>query len=160
MKSDPISRRQLLKRAGALGMLAVLERLAPAYAWASATKTIEPAQLSGKVIDLTIAETPFRIGNRTATAQTINGTVPGPLIRLREGEEVTLNVTNRLKEIASIHWHGILLPAGMDGVPGVSFAGIRPGTTFTYRFPIRQHGTYWYHSHSAACRSSAGSTRR
>ncbi|MDC4206992.1 MAG: copper resistance system multicopper oxidase (plasmid) [Candidatus Manganitrophus sp.] len=148
MKSDPISRRQLLKRAGALGMLAVLERLAPAYAWASATKTIEPAQLSGKVIDLTISETPFRIGDRTATAHTINGTVPGPLLRLREGDEITLNVTNRLNEIASIHWHGILLPPDMDGVPGVSFGGIKPGTTFTYRFPLKQSGTYWYHSHS------------
>ncbi len=150
MKSDPISRRQLLKRAGVFGMLAVLERLAPAYAWASTTKIIQPAQLSGKVIELTIAETPFRIGDRTAMAMTINGTVPGPLVRLREGEEVTLNVTNRLKEIASIHWHGLLVPPDMDGVPGVSFGGIKPGTTFTYHFPLKQSGTYWFHSHSGA----------
>jgi CopA family copper-resistance protein len=79
---------------------------------------------------------------------TINGTIPGPLIRLKEGQEVTLRVTNRLTEITSIHWHGILLPPVMDGVPGVSFRGIQPGATFTYRFPIRQSGTYWYHSHS------------
>ncbi|MCG3117852.1 MAG: copper resistance system multicopper oxidase [Candidatus Manganitrophus sp. SA1] len=126
----------------------MLERLAPAYAWASATEATQPTQLSGKAIDLTIAETPFRIDDRTATAHTINGMVPGPLVRLREGQEVTLRVTNRLKEIASIHWHGILLPPEMDGVPGVSFGGIRPGTTFTYRFPLKQSGTYWYHSHS------------
>jgi CopA family copper-resistance protein len=104
--------------------------------------------LSGDTINLTIAETPFRVGDRTGTATTINGTVPGPIIRLREGQEVTINVTNRLKEPSSIHWHGILLPPEMDGVPGVSFAGIKPGTTFTYRFPVKQYGTYWYHSHS------------
>lgn len=79
---------------------------------------------------------------------TINGTIPGPHIRLREGQDVTLRVTNQLEEISSIHWHGLLLPAHMDGVPGVSFNGIQPGTTFTYRFPIKQSGTYWYHSHS------------
>jgi CopA family copper-resistance protein len=78
----------------------------------------------------------------------INGSVPGPLIRLREGEEAVLRVTNRLKETASIHWHGLLLPPDMDGVPGVSFAGIPPGEVFTYRFPVRQSGTYWCHSHS------------
>lgn len=150
MKSDPISRRQLLKSAGVFGMLAVLERLAPSYAWASTTKAAQPEQLTGKIIDLTISETPFPIDHRTATAMTINGTVPGPLVRLREGEEVTLNVTNRLKEIASIHWHGLLVPPDMDGVPGVSFGGIKPGTTFTYHFPLKQSGTYWFHSHSGA----------
>src|SRR5579884_459227 len=148
MKSDPISRRQLLKSAGVFGMLAVLERLAPSYASASTAKAAQPEQLTGKIIDLTISETPFPIDHRTATAMTINGTVPGPLVRLREGEEVTLNVTNRLKEIASIHWHGLLVPPEMDGVPGVSFGGIQPGTTFRYRFPLKQSGTYWFHSHS------------
>ena len=148
MKTDLISRRQLLKSAGALGMLALLERFAPAYAWARPTKLAQTGELTGDIIDLTIAETPFRVGNRSGTAVTINGTVPGPLVRLREGEEVTLNVTNRLKEIASIHWHGVLVPPDMDGVPGVSFGGIKPGTTFTYRFPLKQSGTYWFHSHS------------
>lgn len=146
MKSDLISRRQLLKGFGAVGMLAALERLTPG--WVSAEQAAQASQLSGSTIDLVIDETPFRVGDRTGRAQTINGTVPGPLIRLREGQDVTINVTNRLKETASIHWHGILLPPEMDGVPGVSFAGIRPGTTFTYRFPIKQYGTYWYHSHS------------
>lgn len=149
MKTELISRRQLLMGAGALGLLAGLERLVPSYARASATGAAQRLpSLTGNTIDLTIAETPFRVGDRTGTAVTINGTVPGPLIRLREGQEVTLNVTNRLKEISSIHWHRILLPPEMDGVPGVSFAGIKPGTTFTYRFPIKQYGTYWYHSHS------------
>lgn len=78
----------------------------------------------------------------------MNGTVPGPLIRLREGEGAVIRVTNRLEEITSIHWHGIILPPDMDGVPGVSFAGIGPGEVFTYRFPVRQSGTYWAHSHS------------
>ena len=78
----------------------------------------------------------------------INGTLPAPLIRLREGQNVRLSVTNRLKEDTSIHWHGLIVPFQMDGVPGVSFPGIQPGETFTYEFPVRQSGTYWYHSHS------------
>lgn len=144
------SRRSLLQGAGAYGALAAMESLLPSYVRASATDAAAQQQpsLSGNVIDLTIAETPFRIGKQTTTATTINGTVPGPILRLREGQEVTLNVTNRLKETASIHWHGVLVPPEMDGVPGVSFAGIKPGTTFTYRFPIKQYGTFWYHSHS------------
>ena len=140
------SRRQLLGGAGAFGLGAALERLAPAYA-----RTTEQAQrqaLSGNVFDLVIAEAPLRVGSRTGTAMTINGTLPGPLVRLREGEDVTLNVTNRLKETSSIHWHGLLVPPDMDGVPGVSFAGIEPGATFTYRFAVKQSGTYWAHSHS------------
>ena len=82
-------------------------------------------------------------------AQTINGSVPGPVLRWREGDTVTLRVANRLRdEDTSIHWHGIILPADMDGVPGLSFHGIRPGETYTYKFDVRQAGTYWYHSHS------------
>ena len=88
------------------------------------------------------------IAGQSARPITLNGTSPGPLIRLKEGQDVTLRVTNLLDEPTSIHWHGILLPPEMDGVPGVSFAGIMPGETFTYRFPLRQSGTYWYHSHS------------
>ncbi len=149
MKTDIISRRSLLQGVGGLAALAALEQLIPSYAQTNATSTAQQlSALSGNTIDLTIAETPFRVGSRTGTATTINGTVPGPMIRLREGQEVTINVTNRLKQDSSIHWHGILLPPEMDGVPGVSFAGIKPGTTFTYRFPIKQYGTYWYHSHS------------
>ncbi|GBR02444.1 copper oxidase [Acetobacter oeni] len=78
----------------------------------------------------------------------INGSMPAPTLRWREGDTVEIAVTNRLDETTSLHWHGIRLPAEMDGVPGLSFAGIKPGETFTYRFPVRQNGTYWYHSHS------------
>lgn len=98
--------------------------------------------------DLAIGETRLTIGGRRVTATTINGTVPGPLLRLREGEQSILRVTNKLREDTSVHWHGILVPPVMDGVPGVSFPGIRPGETFEYRFPLKQYGTYWYHSHS------------
>ena len=142
-----LSRRRLLQGAGALGVLAALERLAPAYAWTDVLAAA-PRRGRGPLIELTIEETPFRVGDRTAKALTINGTVPGPLVRFREGDEVTLRVANRLRETTSLHWHGLLVPPGMDGVPGVSFAGIKGGTTFDYRFPARQSGTYWYHSHS------------
>ena len=98
--------------------------------------------------DLEIGETTVNFTGTERTAFSINGAVPGPLLRFRQGEEVTLNVTNTLDESASIHWHGLLLPPEMDGVPGISFDGIAPGATFTYRFTLRQAGTYWYHSHS------------
>lgn len=100
------------------------------------------------VYDLIIEEKTVNITGRERTAMTINGSVPGPLLRWREGEEVTINVTNRLDEVSSIHWHGVLVPSDMDGVPGISFGGIAPGKTFTYRFTVKQSGTYWYHSHS------------
>lgn len=147
-----ISRRLLFKRTGALGLLAVMQRLLPGCAAHSPIGGIPAgtpaATLSGDTIELIVRETPFTFGDRTAPAMTINGTIPGPLIRLKEGKTVTFHVTNQLKEATSIHWHGLLLPPEMDGVPGVSYAGIQPGTTFTYRFPIKQSGTYWYHSHS------------
>jgi CopA family copper-resistance protein len=130
-------------------MLAAVERLVPACA---VTNTLvspgSQVPLSGDVIDLTISEQLFRLDGQTGTAMTINGTIPGPVIRLKEGQQATLRVTNRLEESTSIHWHGLLLPPTMDGVPGVSFAGIAPGATFTYRFPAKQSGTYWFHSHS------------
>ena len=146
--SSTISRRQLLKTAEAFGVMAALERLGPAYAQTNEVTNVQSVELSGTIIDLTIAEIPFRVDNKAGRAVTINGMVPGPLIRLQEGEQVTLRVTNRLKEPSSIHWHGLLVPAEMDGVPGVTFAGILPGATFTYRFPLKQSGTYWFHSHS------------
>lgn len=149
MKYDLLSRRLLLKRVVALSMLVAVARLISACA---ATHTIaDPGSqtaLSGDVIDLTISEKLFRLDGRTGMAMTINGTIPGPVIRLKEGQPVTLRVTNHLKESTSIHWHGLLLPPNVDGVPGVSFAGIKPGATFTYRFPVKQSGTYWFHSHS------------
>lgn len=104
--------------------------------------------LSGEDITLRIARTTMRIDGRPMHAVAVNGTVPAPLIRLREGQQVRLRVINELDEESSIHWHGLLLPFQMDGVPGVSFPGIAPRATFTYAFPIVQAGTYWYHSHS------------
>ncbi|MEP6658257.1 MAG: copper resistance system multicopper oxidase, partial [Betaproteobacteria bacterium] len=104
--------------------------------------------LSGTQFDLTVGSTQVNFTGRSRTATTVNNTVPAPLLRFREGDTVTLNVRNTLREPSSIHWHGLLLPNGMDGVPGLTFRGIMPGETFTYRFPVRQSGTYWYHSHS------------
>ena len=151
-----ITRRVWLQQASALGAWAVLERLAPAYAWAETTAAaVRPrpqpnpsGQTGGTAIDLTIDDLAFTVDGRVGGAVAMNGSVPGPLVRLREGQDAVLRVTNHLTEITSIHWHGLILPPDMDGVPGVSFAGIQPGETFTYRFPVRQSGTYWAHSHS------------
>ncbi len=105
-------------------------------------------EVSGEVIDLAVAGGRRNVQGRSGHGIAVNGSVPGPLIRLREGQNVRLNVTNHLNEDTSIHWHGLLVPFQYDGVPGVSFPGIKPHETFTYDFPIRQSGTYWYHSHS------------
>lgn len=104
--------------------------------------------LSGRVIDLVIDSTPVNFTGVTRMATTINGSIPAPTLRLREGDEVTIRVTNKLTVDTSIHWHGIILPYQMDGVPGLSFKGIAPGETFIYQFKLQQSGTYWYHSHS------------
>ena len=105
-------------------------------------------EVSGDVIDLSVGHGPRTVQGRRGHGIAVNGSVPGPLIRLREGQTAKLNVTNHLSEDTSIHWHGLLVPFQMDGVPGISFPGIRPGQTFAYEFPVRQAGTYWYHSHS------------
>lgn len=104
--------------------------------------------LGGEEIRLRVAHDMFKVGGRTGHAIMMNGVLPAPLIRLREGQNVRIHVENRLEEDTSIHWHGLIVPFHMDGVPGISFPGIPPKTTFTYAFPIRQSGTYWYHSHS------------
>ncbi len=108
-----------------------------------------PRVLAGSEFDLAIARSSVEIGGRSRRATTVNGTLPGPVLRWREGDTVTLRVANRMDEASSIHWHGIVLPSNMDGVPGLSFDGIAPGSSYTYRFKVRQHGTYWYHSHSS-----------
>jgi CopA family copper-resistance protein len=149
MQRTSISRRGILKGAAALGLVAAAHALKPAAPWAGiAAHSSSPNVLTGDVIDLTISEQIFHVNGREARAVMMNGTLPGPLIRLKEGQQATLRVTNRLREVTSIHWHGLLVPPEMDGVPGVSFRGIDPGATFTYRFPIQQSGTYWFHSHS------------
>ena len=113
-------------------------------------KNIENSHtLSGTEFYLNIDYTMVNITGKKTVATTINGKISGPTLIWREGDTVTLHVTNHLKKSSSIHWHGIILPNGMDGVPGITFDGIAPGETFTYRFKVKQHGTYWYHSHSA-----------
>jgi CopA family copper-resistance protein len=140
-----ITRRLFLRAGAAAGVL-------PLPAWAQSggagAAAAAPAVLSGDAIRLTVGHAGVRIDGRPAHAVAINGTVPGPLIRLREGQDVRIAVTNTLDEQTSIHWHGLLVPSHMDGVPGVSFPGIDPGQTFVYAFPVRQYGTYWFHSHS------------
>ncbi len=149
---EPLDRRAFLRFGGAAGLLAGLDTLVPGYArfGLGNLRNSSPQILDGSLgpIDLTIAETPVRIGDRMGTATTINGTLPGPVLRFREGDEAVIRVTNALEEDTSVHWHGILVPSGMDGVPEVSYPGISPGETFEYRYPIGQYGTYWYHSHS------------
>ncbi len=147
----PVSRRDFLRYGGAVGALAGLDRLMPSWMAARGLPTrVEPGVLDGSAgpVDIVVGRTEIGVDGRAGTAITMNGTVPGPLIRFREGDEAVLRVTNALDEDTSIHWHGIILPNGMDGVPGVNFPGIRPGETFEYRYPITQYGTYWYHSHS------------
>ncbi|RSV45596.1 copper resistance system multicopper oxidase [Sphingomonas sp. ABOLD] len=148
--SGSVGRRTFLHGAAALGTLAAFRAMAPSYAWAQPQAAVPMSSGQPEVgpIDLSIGDLPLVINGRRGGAQAINGSIPGPIIRLREGQEAVLRVTNRLRETSSIHWHGIILPPAMDGVPGVSFAGIPPGETFTYSFPVRQSGTYWCHSHS------------
>ncbi|MFN7158419.1 MAG: copper resistance system multicopper oxidase [Erythrobacter cryptus] len=148
-----LSRRRFLS-----GSAASLAALGPLPAWAQGhslhrMKGGAPIRAgfdmaSGEAIALSVAAGVRRVQGRRGLGIAVNGSVPGPLIRLREGQKVRLAVTNHLPEDTSIHWHGLLVPFHMDGVPGISFPGIRPGETFTYEFPVRQAGTYWYHSHS------------
>ena len=145
MQPEP-SRRTFVKGLTAAGILGGLG-LWRTPVWAI-TSPGEPNVLAGKDFDLFIGETPVNITGNPRTAMTINGGIPGPLLRWREGDTVTLRVRNKLKADTSIHWHGILLPANMDGVPGLSFHGIEPGGVYVYQFKVRQNGTYWYHSHS------------
>lgn len=140
------SRRRFLQGLVAGGAVASLG-LGNSIAWALDPQG-DGQSLSGTQFDLSIGETPVNFSGARRTATTVNGSVPAPLLRWREGDTVTLRVTNHLGVDTSIHWHGILLPTGMDGVPGFSFDGIAPGETFEYRFELKQSGTYWYHSHS------------
>ncbi|MFJ7106777.1 copper resistance system multicopper oxidase [Pseudomonas sp. NPDC098740] len=140
------SRRTFVKGLAAGGLLGGLG-LWRTPVWA-VTSPGEPQVLAGTDFDLLIGETPVNITGNPRTAMTINGGIPGPLLRWREGDTVTLRVKNKLNVDTSIHWHGILLPANMDGVPGLSFHGIEPDGMYVYQFKVRQNGTYWYHSHS------------
>ena len=137
-----VTRRRFVQSVAAGGLVAA------APPWQRVFAAGNQAVLSGTEFRLEIGAAPINITGRPMTATTINGTVPGPILRWREGDTVTLWVTNHLAEPTSIHWHGILVPNPMDGVPGLTFPGIAPGETFVYRIPVRQNGTYWYHSHS------------
>jgi CopA family copper-resistance protein len=144
-----INRRKFIGAAGLAGAGVALSGALPAWAQSASMGVNRQAEtLTGPDVALRIAQSHWMVDGRTGHATTINGTVPGPLIRLREGQNVRLSVANELDEDTSIHWHGLIVPFQMDGVPGVSFPGIRPRETFVYEFPIRQSGTYWYHSHS------------
>ncbi len=131
----------------AIGGAAASAGWLPGTGWAQGARQ-PTTELSGTSFDLQIGETPVNITGAARTAFTVNNSLPAPTLRWREGDTVTLRVGNALDEDASVHWHGILLPANMDGVPGLSFHGIRPNEAYLYRFHVRQSGTYWYHSHS------------
>ena len=152
-ESPGFSRRGFLQSASSAVFAMGFAGLVPSYARRLTRSLGDPGALAVRptadtIIDLAIRETTIGIGERRATAITINGTVPGPLLRFREGSNAIIRVTNGLQEDTSIHWHGLIVPNAMDGVPGVTFPGIRAGESFTYRYPLKQYGTYWYHSHS------------
>ena len=140
------SRRTFIKGLAAGGVLAGLG-LWRQPAWALSGSG-QPTLLAGTQFDLSIDELAVDFTGHRRRAVAVNGSLPAPVLRWREGDTVTLRVRNRLQEDTSIHWHGILLPANMDGVPGFSFAGIAPDGMYEYTFKVKQSGTYWYHSHS------------
>jgi len=149
LSSTELSRRRFVQGVAITGTTVGFSALRSSNAWAVTSANPGHAMvLSGTDFTLDIAETPVNYTGATRLATTVNGGTPGPILRWKEGSTVTLRVTNRLRVPTSIHWHGILLPFQQDGVPGISFPGVAPGETFVYRFPVRQSGTYWYHSHS------------
>ncbi len=149
---DP-NRRRFVTGIAAGGALASLGLSPFSSAYAAQERHLEQQQqnmpeLSGNTFHLKLGEQRVNFTGRSRIADTIDGSVPGPVLRWREGERVTLKVTNNLPVTSSIHWHGMILPSNMDGVPGLSYDGIKAGETFTYQFNVQQNGTYWYHSHS------------
>ncbi|MDN6859140.1 copper resistance system multicopper oxidase [Pseudomonas sp. CAN2814] len=116
--------------------------------WALGALLLAPLAVQAGVYDLTIGESELKLSDGARKALTVNGQTPAPELRFKEGEDVELRVTNTLDRDTSLHWHGLILPYTQDGVPGISFPGIKPGETFTYRFTVKQSGTYWYHAHS------------
>lgn len=145
-----LGRRALLRAAAVSGAGFGLAQALPAWAQPLSKGLVRPLPtVSGNDIALTIGQVSVEVDGKVSRAIGINGTVPGPLIRLKEGQRVRLRVQNTLDEDSSIHWHGLLVPFEMDGVPGVSFPGIMPRSTFDYEFDLSHPGTYWYHSHSA-----------
>jgi len=142
------SRRKFVQGLALGGVVAAMPKFQTAMAKSDLAHSNPAPVLSGRVIDLTVAQTPVNFTGVDRLGTTINGSIPAPTLHLTEGDTVTIRVTNNLAEYTSIHWHGIILPFQMDGVPGISFGGIAPGETFVYTFELQQSGTYWYHSHS------------
>lgn len=140
-----VNRRRFLQTTGAA--LATSVAL-PAWAMPAHQGNMGIPMLHGSKFDLTVGKFPVNVNGKPGSAIGVNGTMPAPLLRFREGDEIEINVKNNLMKDTSIHWHGFLIPFYMDGVPGVSFPGIKPGETFQYKFTLPQNGTYWYHSHS------------
>ena len=146
-ESGLVSRRRFVTGAAAGGALLGLGIGMNSPMAAASTRQNVPT-MRGTRFDIDIGYKNVNFTGRERSATVFNGSVPGPILRWREGERVTLRVTNHLAHDSSIHWHGMILEASMDGVPGISFDGIKPGETFTYQFDVRQNGTFWYHSHS------------
>jgi CopA family copper-resistance protein len=142
-----LARRRFVQGLAVGGAATALGLWRPTYA-ASASGFDSPV-LSGTDFALEIGQTPVNFTGAHSLATTVNGSLPGPVLRWKQGSEIRLRVTNRLRVPTSIHWHGVIVPFDMDGVPGISFDGIAPGQSFDYRFHVRQSGTYWYHAHSA-----------
>ena len=142
--------RQMSRRVFIKDMMATAAVVTSGFYPAQLLADSSPTELTGNEFDLEIGEQEVNITGIKATATLVNGLLPGPVLRIKEGDEVTIHVTNNLTEMCSIHWHGIILDAEMDGVPGISFPGIAPGETFTHRFKVKQNGTYWYHAHTLA----------
>lgn len=143
------SRRQFIQSIGLTGLAVSQVSLGKSLS-RSLSNSGQPAlhELSGNQIDLVVGYQAINFSGQSKIATTVNQSLPGPLLRLREGDTVNIRVHNQLAQDTSIHWHGLLLPYQMDGVPGISFAGIRPGQVFNYQFKLQQSGTYWYHAHS------------
>jgi len=148
MKLPDFDRRALVRGAGIAAGASLAGWAMPDWALPAAIGRPDLETLSGEDITLRINKGSLPIDGKAARAVTINGTVPGPLLRLRQGQNLRLTVINELDEETSLHWHGLLVPFHMDGVPGVSFPGIGPRSRFTYEFHVTQSGAYWYHSHS------------
>lgn len=146
-----LDRRKLITSSLALGGAAGLSAAMPGWARATNGGTLARKGsdvLSGEYMKMTVADAAFQTGKRNGPAVTVNGTVPGPLVRLKEGQNLVVDMVNNSSEGTSIHWHGLLVPFLMDGVPGVTMAALEPGKIFRYEFPIRQAGTYWWHAHT------------
>ena len=143
-----LTRRKLILSAASGTAFAGLSGLIPAWAKTAGEGNLGVSARRANHFDLKVGKFPVRINGRAGKAVGVNGTMPAPLLRFREGEDITLDVTNGLGVDTSIHWHGLLVPFQMDGVPGVTYPGIKPRETFKYKFSVPQAGTYWYHSHS------------